>query len=138
MLRAVSLLVACGWLALVACSGKTVGEDEGDGGESSAPKPPAVSPVKQCQTYASTWCNKAFGCYVKVGRMKETDRQRNVDECTKIIVDRLPCSEVMSVSGDYDKCISQIDGMSCARWDVPTTQFGTIVPPSSCDEALSF
>jgi hypothetical protein len=134
-MRVVSAVVFCGLLALGACSGKTVGEDDGDGGETAAPPVPAP---KKCETYASTWCNKAFGCYVKVGRMKEADRQRNVDECYRIIVERLPCSEVTSVSADYDKCISQINGMACSRWDVPTTQFGTILPPSSCDEALSF
>ena len=134
-MRAVSAVVLCGLMAVGACSGKTVGEGDGDGGDTGAPAVPAS---KKCEAYASTWCNKAFGCYVKVGRMKESDRQRNVDECYRIIVDRLPCSEVMSVSPDYEKCVSQIKGMACSRWDVPTTQFGTIVPPSSCDEALSF
>jgi hypothetical protein len=123
MVRAVSALVLlCGLVLLGgACSGKTLTEGDDDDDD-------PVSPTQKCHTYASTWCNKAFGCYVKVGRMKESERQGNVDKCVKIIVDRLPCSEVSSV----------IDGMSCARWDVPTTQFGTVTPPTSCDTALSF
>ena len=133
MVRAVSALVLlCGLVLLGgACSGKTLTEGDEDDDDT-------VSPAQKCQTYASTWCNKAFGCYVKVGRMKEGERQSNVNKCIDIIVDRLPCSEISSVSDDYDTCISQIDGMSCSRWDVPTTQFGTITPPTSCDTALSF
>ena len=133
MVRAVSAVVLlCGLVLLGgACSGKTLTEGDDDDEDT-------ISPPQKCQTYASTWCNKAFGCYVKVGRMKESDRQRNVTECTNIIVDRLPCSEVAEVGDDYDKCISQIDGMACSRWDVPTTSFGTITPPASCDNALSF
>lgn len=134
MVRAVSAAVLCGLMALGACSGQTIEEDDDtpSGGK------PSVSPAQKCATYASTWCNKAFGCYVEVGRLKETERQRNVEQCSKIIVDRLPCADIMSVSTDYEKCISQINGMACKNWDVPTNQFGTITPPSSCDEALSF
>ena len=130
MVRAVSAMVLlCGVVVLGgACSGKMLPEDDDD----------STSPVQKCQIYASTWCNKAFGCYVKVGRMKESERQGNVDKCIQVIVDRLPCSEISSVSDDYDTCISQIEGMSCSRWDVPTTQFGAITPPTSCDTALSF
>jgi hypothetical protein len=45
---------------------------------------------------------------------------------------------VASVSDDYDTCLSQINGMACSRWDVPATQIGTVTPPTSCDNALSF
>lgn len=135
MLRVVSRVVAFGCLLLVACSGNIIRDGEGDGGESSSP---SLSPPQKCQAYAKTWCGKSFGCYVKVGRMSETDRQRNVDQCYQLIVDRLPCSEVTTIGADYDKCVSQIEGMPCSKWDVPTSQFGTIVPPTSCDTALSF
>ena len=131
MVRAVTAVFLFGLAVLGACSGKTLEDDEGDG-DDSIPAP------QKCQTYASTWCNKAFGCYVKVGRMKETERQRNVNECIEVIVERLPCSEVTSVSEDYDTCIDQIDGMSCSVWDVPTSSFGNIKRPASCDYALSF
>lgn len=129
MVRAVTAVFLFGLALLGACSGQTLEDDEED---DSIPAP------QKCQTYASTWCNKAFGCYVQVGRMKEAERQGNVDKCIKVIVERLPCSEVTSVSADYDTCISQIDGMSCSRWDVPTSSFGAITPPDSCDYALSF
>jgi hypothetical protein len=130
MVRALTAVLLGGLALLGACSGQTLEEDEDDVDTVPAPQ--------RCQTYASTWCNKSFGCYVEVGRMKETERQRNVTECIQIIVDKLPCSKVTSVSDDYDTCISQIEGMSCSRWDVPTSSFGTITPPDSCDYALSF
>jgi hypothetical protein len=124
-----------GWLG--ACSGKTVGEEGGDGGDSSMP-PTKPSPVVQCQTYASTWCTKAFGCYVQVGRLEQESLQYNVDQCKKIVADKLPCSAATSTSSDFDTCITQIKGMACSKWDIPETQFGTVIPPTSCNDALLF
>jgi len=143
MVRAALVGLLLGLCTLGACSGKTVGEEEGDGGDSTAGKPPVKtppkpSPVKACQTYASTWCTKAFGCYVQVGRLDEGSRQYNVDECTRLIIEKLPCSAATSVGGDYDKCLSQVKGIACSKWDVPQTQFATVIPPSSCDSAVGF
>jgi hypothetical protein len=129
MVRAVLAAVLCGLFTLGACSGKTLEDGSGD---DDTPAP------QKCQAYASTWCNKVFNCYVNVGRIKEAAKKTNVDQCYDIIVDRLPCSEVASVSDDYDTCLSQINGMACSRWDVPATQIGTVTPPASCDNALSF
>ena len=134
----VGLLLALGFLG--ACSGKTLGDDEGEGGAGSTdtPSKPKPNPVKQCQDYATTWCNKSFGCYVKVGRLDEGSLQYNVDQCYQIITSRLPCSDVVATSSNYGTCISQIKGMACSKWDVPQTQFGTIGPPTTCNDALSF
>ena len=114
-----------------ACAGKTIESDDGasaSGGSSGKPsKPaPAASPVTQCKTLASTWCNKAFGCYVKVGRIPESLRQTNVTECIKLFVEHAPCAEVTSVGAAYNQCLSQINAMDCKQWNVPQEQFGTI------------
>lgn len=135
----VGLLLGVGQLG--GCAGKTV--EEGDdiapatGGKPNKP-PPSTSPVTQCKTLASTWCNKAFGCYVKVGRLAESQRKANTDSCIKLFVAHAPCSEVTSVGSEYDTCLSQIEGMACAQWDVPQEQFGTISEPISCESALGF
>lgn len=118
---------------LASCAGKAY--VDGSGGASNQDDPSAV---EQCQIYASTWCNKAFSCYVQVGRLDQDSLQSNVDQCIQLISDKLPCSDVTSTSTDYDKCISQIKGMACSRWNVPQTQFATVAPPASCDEALQF
>jgi hypothetical protein len=110
----------------VACSGKFDAADEG------------TPPPQLCREYATTWCNKFFTCSVKVGRTKEADKQAAVSKCYDIINERLPCADVQSVTDDYDTCITQINGMSCAKWDVPTAQAASIVPPASCDNAMSF
>jgi hypothetical protein len=125
------------------CSGKTEGGDDDDtatgtAGTTSKPKPPQPSPPAQCRAYANTWCSKGFGCYVQVGRLDAGLLQANVNQCVKTIDDRLPCSAVMSVGADYDKCISQIKAMPCSKWDVPQEQLGKIVAPSVCGEVLSF
>jgi|GEM_PF-4030478 len=125
---------------LGACSGKFETDDEGDGGSGGkATKTPSKpSAPAACNTYASTWCTKAFGCYVQVGRLDENSRQYNVDECTRLIVEKLPCSAATSVGDDFNTCITQIKGMACSKWDLPQTQFATVVPPTSCDDALAF
>ena len=108
-------------------------ESDGAAGETSKP-----SPVTECQTYASTWCNKAFGCYVQVGRIDADTAQPKVDECVEQIEGTLPCTAVTDVSDNYDKCISQINGMACSRWNVPQTQFGSVAPPVSCNDAFVY
>ena len=140
MVRAVGAAMLLLSLSVLAagCSGKFVDdedEDSSSGGTSSKPKP---SPVVQCQTYASTWCTKAFGCYVQVGRLDEGSRQYNVDECTRVIVENFPCSAATSVSAEFDKCISQVKGMACSKWNVPQTQFVTVRAPATCDTAINF
>jgi hypothetical protein len=139
MVRAAFIALLLGVGSLGACSGKTVDDEGGDGGgsgtTSTKPKP---SPVAQCQTYASTWCTRAFGCYVQVGRLEQESLEYNVDQCKKVIVDTLPCSATTSTGGDFDKCITQIKGMACSKWDVPEINFGTVMAPTSCDDALLF
>ena len=139
MVRAAFVGLLLGLSTLGACSGQFETDEEGNGGTAGkATKPAKPSAPTACGTYASTWCTKAFGCYVQVGRLDENSRQYNIDECTRLIVEKLPCSAATSVGGDYDQCISQIKGMACSKWDLPQTQFGTVVPPTRCDDALAF
>jgi hypothetical protein len=137
MLREVGAALLLGLIVGSGCAGKTDSGDD-DASAGSAGKTSKPSPVVQCQSYASTWCNKAFGCYVQVGRLDQPSLQSNVDACIGVIDNRLPCSAVTSVSSSYDTCISQIKGMPCSKWDVPQTQFATVQAPASCNEALSF
>ncbi len=133
MVRWVFAGLLLGLGSLGACAGKSEGSNDGEGGESAKP-----SPVQQCQTYASTWCNKAFGCYVQVGRLDQASAQSNIEQCTQLIIDHLPCSAATGTGDDFDKCISQIKGMACSKWNVPQVSFATVVPPAVCDNALSF
>src|SRR3954466_14093583 len=138
MVRVVGAALLVALLIAGGCSGKTETGDDDDATGGTASKPPKPSPVAQCKTYANTWCNKGFGCYVQVGRLDQASLQSNVDACSGVVVDRLPCSAVTAVSSSYDKCISQIKGMACSKWDVPQTQFATVAAPATCTEALSF
>jgi len=141
MVRVAMVGLLLGFVQLGGCAGKTLEEgDDGaaaSGGKSSKP-PPNNSPSTQCKTLANTWCSKAFGCYVKVGRLAEAQRKANVDSCVKLFVDHVPCSEVTSVGREYDTCISQINAMACSLWNVPEEKFGTISEPVSCESALAF
>lgn len=131
MLRALGLML----LAAAAPGSCDNGDASSDGAAGEPAKP---SPVAECQAYARAWCNKAFGCYVEVGRIAQDAAQTNIDECVQLIEERLPCSDVTDIADSYDKCIAQINGMACSRWDVPQTQFGTVTRPTSCDDALVF
>lgn len=141
MLRVAMVGLLLGVVQLGGCAGKTLEEGDDDaaasGGKASKP-PPATSPVTQCKSLASTWCNKAFGCYVKVGRIAESQKKANVDSCVNLFVQHAPCAEVKSVGSDYNTCITQINAMNCAQWNVPQEQFGTISEPVSCESALGF
>lgn len=108
--------------------------DEGDDEDEET----EVDPVTACQTYASTWCNKALNCYVEVGRLDPSELQEQLDGCIGTLTDALPCSGATGVEDDYDKCLSQVRGMSCSKWDVPRLNFGNVRPPASCDTALSY
>jgi hypothetical protein len=128
MLRVVTAVVLCGVFGLVACAGKSIGE-----GDDMDTPPPQL-----CREYANTWCSKFFNCYVKVGRLPEADKQKNITGCYDEINRRLPCADVQSVSDDFDTCLSQVSGMSCAKFDVPKAQVASIQPPASCADAMSF
>lgn len=127
-------------VSLAACAGRVESrlDEMSGGGKQPSTSPTATPAPTQCAAYASTWCNKAFGCYVNQGRLDKASLKSNVDQCKKLIIERLPCSEVTSVSGDYSKCIADIKAMSCSQWNVPREQFATISPPTICNEVLSF
>lgn len=130
MTRAVTAALLLGLaLGIVSgCSGKTEEDDEDQ----------PVNPVVACQTYATTWCYRAFNCYAQVGRIAQSQVEDNAAACVNVIVTKFPCSAASALGDDYDKCISQVKGMACSKWDVPQLQFATVRPPASCDTALSF
>jgi hypothetical protein len=133
MLRVVSAVVLWGLFGLVACSGKYVDQDDED-----TTKPPTKSPPQLCREYANAWCTKFFTCYVKVGRMQESEKQKNITACYDDLNERLPCAEVSSISDDFDTCVSQVNGLSCTKFDLPRTQLQSIQAPASCDGVMSF
>lgn len=127
MARVVGAALLLGIGLLLGCSGKTL-EDEDE---------EVPAPV-QCQKYANTWCNKAFGCYAQVGRIDAATGQANAEKCSQILIDNFPCSAASSVTDDFETCISQVKGMACSKWDVPQTQFATVRAPAVCDTAISY
>jgi hypothetical protein len=129
MARVVGAALLLGIGLLLGCSGKTEDDEDDD---KTVPAP------TQCQKYASTWCSKAFNCYAQVGRIDEATAQANIPQCVQKVTDSFPCSAATSVTDDFDKCISQVKGMACSKWDVPQTQFGTITIPAACNNAISF
>ena len=73
-MRAFALAVLGSVALLGACSGKVDNGDDmsngGGAGKASKAAPPPT-PEAQCIAYASTWCNKSFGCYVQDGRLDQ-------------------------------------------------------------------
>lgn len=112
--------------------------DNGGSSSGSAGETSTASPEAQCETYATTWCNKSFGCYVEDGRIDSDTAQTKTDECVQQIEGGLPCTSVTGVADNYDTCITQINGMACSRWNVPQTQFGSVLPPTSCNDIFVF
>jgi hypothetical protein len=104
-----------------------------DGNTTSSPSPP-----QQCDTYATTWCGRSLNCYVSVGRIDQATADQSIADCETLIENKLPCSAVTATSNDYDRCISQINGMACSSWDVPQTQFNSVAAPSICRNIFTF
>jgi hypothetical protein len=144
MVRGVAAALLLGLGLVCGCSGQVEqGDDEsaGSAGKGSAGKSTtsSSSPEAACKSYASTWCNKAFGCYVQEGRLDKASLQTNANTCVSVIVDHLPCSAVASVNNaNYNQCIAQIKAMPCSRWNVPQSQFANVATPDICNETLSF
>ena len=76
MLRALALLL------LAAAAPRSCG-DGGSSSDGAAGEPAKPSPVAECQTYANTWCNKALGCYVQVGRIDQDTAQTDIEACVQ-------------------------------------------------------
>lgn len=144
MLRVALVVVSFCFGLSLGCGGSTVGSDDaGDGvapmgGKKGTGAPPAASPPKQCEAYATAWCEKSFGCFVKNGRLDAGALKYNVDQCKKLIIDKLPCSAVTSVSPRYDQCLAEVKALSCAKFDVPPEKFTSVPQPASCDEVVAF
>lgn len=118
MLRGIGLFVL--GVSLFGCSSK------------SKDSSPGQSPVDKCSSFAATWCNKALGCYVQVGRLPQSELATQVDSCERVAVASVPCDKAVAVGSTYDQCISETNAMACSTWDVDTTQLATIQPPASC------
>ncbi len=127
-----------GFAALCACSGQTEGGDTADGGDAGGTGGKGASAPAKCERYASTWCKRAFGCYVEVGRLQASALRQNVDQCYRLISERLPCAEITTIGPNYEACLAQMTRMACSSWDVPPNEFGTVTPPSSCSDVLAF
>ena len=105
-------------LWLVACGGS----DDDD---------PSPAQAK-CEGFADAWCGRALNCYVEVGRLASAGLADQLAACKRVAVAAVPCEKAVDVGPSYESCISEINAMSCERWDVPVDQLPTIQPPASC------
>ncbi len=98
------MLRALGFVLLLVAAGPGSCDNGGSSSDGAAGETSKPSPVTQCQTYATTWCNKSLGCYVQLGRIDADTAQTDIDECVQRIQDGLPCTDVTDVADTYDKC----------------------------------
>ena len=83
------------------------------------------SPIEKCDTFVEEYCGYLAGC-AEVA--KQLDYRTAYDYCLKGIKDGgLDCSEVVSVSSNYDSCISKIKSSTCPAPDDP---------PNECRDVL--
>lgn len=90
---------------------------------------PAVS---DCEHFADIWCEKASSCFVSTGRLPQSDYQANRDVCIRVAIATVPCEDAVAVSPSYDRCLDDIEAMSCSTFDVPLEELYNVEPPSSC------
>jgi hypothetical protein len=71
-------------------------------------------------------------CLVNVGTVTEADRAVNVDVCYDTAIAAAQCKRATSVAPNYNQCLSDINSMDCARWNVPEDQLSSVGVPLSC------
>jgi hypothetical protein len=111
----------------VACAG-----DGDDGGTASA----SNAAVRGCEAFAQTWCGRAIGCLVELGTLTASDRAVNEDVCIDVGVASAQCERAVALGPTYDQCLEDIDAMPCSHWNVPMSQLGTVMPPSTCAQQV--
>ncbi len=108
-------------LGLLGCGG----DDDGKSAEQ-----------KQCEQFADTWCAKAIGCYEQVGRLPASQASEANAQCARVLKSAFPCEDVVAVGSSFNSCLSSINAMDCAQWDVPEEELSTVQPPPVCAGVL--
>lgn len=73
---------------------------------------------KDCENFVNAWCTKVDSC-------TEND---DFDSCLSLIRQDINCGAAVETSDQYDRCISDIDTVTCDTLD------GTL--PASCSGAI--
>jgi len=108
----------------------------GCGGTESGSESDGLSAEQRCEDFAHTWCDRALGCYSEVGRLRAEQLQQEVDTCKRVGIAAVPCERAVAVGPGYDTCVSEVNAMECANWDVPASELGSVLPPSSCNGVI--
>jgi hypothetical protein len=118
-----------GWLLLVGVSAlAATGCGDDDDAESPA--------VTKCHDFARKWCDTTVACLITVGSVTESARAANVDVCYDTAVATGQCKRAVAVGPSYDQCLSDINSMDCARWNVPQDQLSSVGLPPSCQQII--
>jgi hypothetical protein len=121
MLKRGWLLIAAG-VGLLGCSS----DSDSNGG-----------PVDKCKEFAYTWCGHALACIVEVGGLPASEQSKQTDDCVRVLIATVNCEKAVSVSNQYDTCLTDVAAMPCSSWDVETSQLGTVTPPPSCQGVVT-
>ncbi len=83
------------------------------------------SPVEKCDDLVDVVCDRGVVCLPGAG---------NHATCVSEVQQVLPCGSAKQVSASYDRCISQLQGSSCAVLFPPNPQTGNpeLKLPADC------
>jgi len=89
------------------------------------------SPAEKCEDLVSLTCDRAVECISWASGMH--------DACVQAVHQELACGSAKSVGPSYDRCMDQLDELSCQilfPWDQDTGEQALILP-ADCHGVLS-
>lgn len=69
----------------------------------------------KCHELIATWCSEVIDCLVDNGDVASADKASELAACKDTGEGAVDCAAAVSVSGNYDSCMSSIRGTSCAQ-----------------------
>ena len=99
----------------------------GDGGS---------NPVEDCRTVTEKWCSESMACLVEVETLTTAEADDAADACVQQSESAASCDDAKAVTEDFPACMSALEQLDCAMFDVPVQELGSVRLPQVCEAVI--